>query len=87
VPFDNLTTDLRERANALLAEWLKRPKHAKTLPGSRAYWYLVGSAARYALYGPPPNRNQRLAYRMHKKRRAKLEAIKLYGNPLSPDSH
>ena len=79
MPFDALPYPLRLRAQELLTEWLARPKHVKTLPGTRAYWYLVGSAARYARYGPPPNRNQRLAYRMHKKRRAKLAAIALYG--------
>ena len=72
-------------ADTLYYEYCSRPKHRNRLTQSlRAA--LRAAANRVARHGPPPNYNQRLAYRMHKKRRAKLAAIALYGDPCRPDS-
>ena len=78
-----LTPDERLRSDELFAEYCARPKHR-----NRLNRYLIGAlraaANRVARHGPPPAYNARLAYRMHKKRRAKLAAIALYGDPCSP---
>ena len=71
----------RERAEKLLAEFLARPKHANVEIPSRQFVSLCGAVGRAIRHGPPPNRFQRLAYRSHKRRRAKAEAARLYGDP------
>lgn len=67
-------------ADTLYYEYCSRPQHrdrlTKCLKAS-----LRAAANRVARHGNPPNYNQRLAYRMHKKRRAKQLAIALYGDP------
>lgn len=79
--FDRLNPEQKIKAQTLLNEWLKRPKHANTKPGTRMYFHLVGGAATVAINGLPPNYRQRAAYRMWKKKRAKQAVIQLYGDP------
>lgn len=81
MPFKELPENQRVKAIALLKEWLSRPKHKDTVPGKPMYYYLVGSAARYAKHGPPPNRWQRLGYRTAKRNRARKAMKELYGDP------
>jgi len=84
--FAGMPIALRVRAESLLREYLARERHRDVVPGTRAFYHLVGAAASVARHGPPPTRNQRLGYRMHKKRRARLAALALYGDPSRPDS-
>jgi hypothetical protein len=74
-----LKPDERPYVIALVNRWLARPKHADTKPGSNRFAALIGAAVYKLRYGNPPNPQARLAYRMHKKRRAKLAAIATYG--------
>src|SRR5215469_543325 len=67
-------------SDQLFAAYCQKSKHKDRL----TQWLLASlraAANRVARHGPPPNKSQRLAYRMHKKRRAKLAAIALYGDP------
>lgn len=78
-----LTREQSIVSDRLFAEYCARPQHR-----NRLNRYLIASlraaANRYARYGNPPNGYQRLAYRMHKKRRAKQLAIAIYGDPSEP---
>jgi hypothetical protein len=75
-----LTREEYLRADALYAEYCSRPQHrnrlTKCLKAS-----LRAAANSVARHGLPPGYNARLAYRMHKKRRAKQLAIAIYGDP------
>jgi len=75
-----LTREESLLSDRIYAEYCDRPQHRYRLTR-----YLKASlraaANRYARYGLPPRYNQRLAYRMHKKRRAKALAIAIYGDP------
>src|SRR4029077_4806515 len=75
-----LTEPERKRSDELFAQFCNRPEHVNRL--NRCLIASLRAAAnRVARHGIPPNRNQRLAYRMHKKRRAKQLAIAIYGDP------
>jgi hypothetical protein len=76
--FPRLTPDQRYRAEQLLAEYRARPWNVNA-----SIYALCGAAARGAKHGDPPNYRQRAAFRMHKKRRARLAANALYGDPAS----
>src|SRR5215469_17037003 len=68
--FAHLPPDRQDRARAALAASLDRAgQHRLSLPPWRFAAY-VAAAIRSALHGPPPSYNQRLAYRMWKKRRS-----------------
>lgn len=80
-----LTDEQRVKADELLRDYLARPQHRDRMNAPlRAA--LTAAAHRVAIYGNPPGYNARAAYRMHKKRRAKLEAARLYGDPCRPES-
>lgn len=68
------------RADALYVAFCNRPQHRNRLT-QRLRAALRAAANRVARHGNPPGYNARLAYRMHKKRRAKQLAIALYGDP------
>ena len=76
--FAKLSVDERARAEELLAAYRVRPKNKDA-----SFRSLCGAAARQAKHGNAPNYRQRAAYRMHKKRRARLTAAVLYGDPLA----
>jgi len=67
-------------SDTLYDEFCNRPQHRNRLT-QRLRAALRAAANRVARHGNPPGYNARLAYRMHKKRRAKQLAIALYGDP------
>jgi hypothetical protein len=80
-----LTADERQRSDELFADYCARPQHCFRLTRTLIA-ALRAAANRVARHGMPPNRNARLAYRMHKKRRARELAIAIYGDPNAPDT-
>jgi hypothetical protein len=75
-----LTASEYRLADELYADYCSRPQHVNRLT-QRLRAALRAAANSVARHGLPPNRNARLAYRMHKKRRAKQLAIAIYGDP------
>jgi hypothetical protein len=75
-----LTPEQAQLSDALFTEYCARPQHANRLT-SQLIASLRAAANSVARHGNPPNPQARLAYRMHKKRRAKLLAIAIYGDP------
>jgi hypothetical protein len=81
VRFINLTHSQRETAEKLLAEYLSRDEYKGLKRNTRVFHALCGGAARKAIYGNPPNRNQRLGYRTAKRKRARKALLEAYGDP------
>jgi hypothetical protein len=79
--FSKMSPSERERAESLLADYVARPEHRDATPGTRAFYHLVGAAARGARHGDPPTRWQRLGYRTAKRNRARAAAAARYGDP------
>jgi hypothetical protein len=75
-----LTLDQALESDRLFAEYCARPQHRDRLTPILLAALRAGANS-VARHGPPPKYNARLAYRMHKKRRAKLLAIAIYGDP------
>ena len=61
----------------LYAEYCSKPKN-KSRMSKRLAALLRAAAGKVARHGP----QQRLAYRMHKRRRARALAAQMYGDPL-----
>jgi hypothetical protein len=76
--FEHLAPDIRELAEQLLSMYLARA--GNYLPSWR-YAAFVAAASRVAQHGPPPNYNQRLAYRRWKKQRRREAMLREYGDP------
>src|SRR5258708_2860226 len=77
-----LTREEYTRSDILYAEFCNRPQHRNRLTKClRAA--LRAAANRVARHGNPPGYNARLAYRMHKRRRAKALALAIYGDPMA----
>jgi hypothetical protein len=77
-----LTREEYLRSDELYAEYISRPQHRNRLTKTLKAC-LRAAANSVSRHGLPPGYNARLAYRMHKKRRAKQLAIAIYGDPLA----
>ena len=75
-----MTSSERIESDRLYAEYCSRPQHRDRL-GKRLNGCLRAAANRVAMHGNPPNRQARLAYRMHRKRRERIAMLALYGDP------
>lgn len=75
-----LTATEQCRSDELFREYLSRPQHRNRLT-KELIASLRAAANSVARHGNPPNPQARLAYRMHKKRRARQLAIAIYGDP------
>jgi hypothetical protein len=76
--FEHLAPEIRELAQQLLSTYLARAG------GNLPSWYyasLCAAASRVAQHGPPPNPQQRLAYRRWKKQRRREAMLREYGDP------
>jgi hypothetical protein len=85
-PFQNLRGEVRDRALILLAVYMARA-HVRCGPVLPRWLKaaLCAAASRVAQHGPPPNYNQRLAYRRWKRCRARKRMIEEYGDPAAPN--
>lgn len=80
-----MNTEEARLSDQLFTEFCNRPQHRNRL-NRTLIASLRAAANRVARHGNPPNPQARLAYRMHKKRRAKQLAIAIYGDPMEPDT-
>jgi hypothetical protein len=67
-------------ADERFSEYCSRPQHASRMT-CQLRAMLRAAANCVARHGNPPNRQARLAYRMHRKRRERLAMLALYGDP------
>ena len=75
-----LTESQQLVANELFKEYCSRPQHVSRMTRLLRS-SLLAAARRVAIHGNPPNRQARLAYRMHRKKRERIAMLALYGDP------